>query len=142
MARYRPRKPLRWPLDYGWGGRHRRWNDHHDVLLEAQPWTTRPDEVRHAVHAWLATKTADTRRVDGVPRAIVYEGGIWMYAEDRHGGQPALSVYLHSSGQDAFDAIHWYANELVDALLAVDPAIKVKWIKHPHHRHVHRGSRD
>ena len=42
MARYRPRTPLRWPLDYGWGSHRWRWNDHHDVLLEAQPWTTRP----------------------------------------------------------------------------------------------------
>ena len=55
------------------------------------------------------------------------EGGGEAGPEDRRGGQPAMSVYLHSSGQDASAAIHWYANELVDALLEVDPAGKVTY---------------
>ncbi|MDO5609283.1 MAG: hypothetical protein Q4G62_00625 [Pseudomonadota bacterium] len=138
MARFRPRRALRWPLDYGWGQRHWRWNDAHDVLLEAQPWTHTPDAVRAAVHAWLASKQADQAEVDGKLQPIVYEGGIWMQCHDRRGGQPALCIDLHSSGQDAFDAIKWYADELVDVLLAADPAIKVKWIKHPHQRHYRR----
>lgn len=49
-------------------------------------------------------------------------------------------MFLHSSGQDAFDTIKWDADELVDALLPVDPAVKVRWIKHGHHRRRHRGN--
>ncbi|RMH94159.1 hypothetical protein EBB59_03085 [Lysobacter pythonis] len=142
MARYRPRSPLRWPLDYSWGYRHWRWNVWSDVLLEAQPWTTRPAEVRAALAVWLAGKTQSVARVDGEEIAIAYEGGIRMHAEDRQGGQPAMSVYLHSSGEDAFDSIKWYADQLVDALLAVDPEVKVRWVKHPHKRHYLRETRD
>ena len=141
MARYRPRIPLRWPLDYGWGHRHWRWNESHDVLLEAQPYTRKPDAARAAVHAWLASKHAGEMEVDGALQPIVYEGGIWMQAFDKVGGQPAMSIHLHSGGQDAFDSIKWYADELVDALLIVDPDIKVKWIKHPHRRHYARQTR-
>lgn len=134
MARYRPRTPLRWPLDYGWGHRRWGWNPTHDVLLEAQPWTTRGDEVRAAVHAWLAGKDSDSIEMDGERIDLFLEGGIRLHADDYEDGQPALSVYLHSRGEDAFDAIKHYADELVDALLAVDPDIKVRWVKHAHHR--------
>ena len=51
-------------------------------------------------------------------------------------------MFLHSSGQDAFDTIKWDADELVDALLPVDTAVKVRWIKHGHRRRRrrHRGN--
>lgn len=138
MARFRPRRPLRWPLDYSWGYRHWRWNESHDVLLEAQPWASQPDAVRAAVHAWLAGKHQGEVEVDGECQPIAYEGGIWIQCQDLHGAQPALRIDLHSSGQDAFDSIKWYTDELVDVLLAADPDIKVKWIKHPHRRHYRR----
>ena len=96
--------------------------------------------MRRAVHDWLPGKSAGSAEVDGVRRAIASEGGMWMYVEDADGGQPGLSVFLHSSGQDAFDTIKWDADELVDALLPVDPAVKVRWIKHGHHRRRHRGN--
>ncbi|MGY0505448.1 hypothetical protein [Luteimonas sp. e5] len=135
MARYRPRRPLHWQRIYQWAHPSHRWNVWRDVLLEAQPWTQRPEAVRAAVRDWLGGMQVETIEVDGERIEVAASGGIWVQAEDFAGGQPAMSIQLHSSGEDAFDSLKWHADALVDVLLQADPDIKVKWVRHPHRRH-------
>lgn len=127
-------KATGWPLDYGWG-HHRLWTEETDVCLEGR---LRGDDIAPAVaraSAWLASKEEGQALIDGAPRAIRYEGGGIFYLEE---GAEGASVFLHSSGQDAFDALAWYSDELARALSGCAAQARLIWVQHRFDREDHR----
>lgn len=118
-----------YPRNYGWA-RSKKWKLRDDVLLEANIATKNPGAVEQVIVGWLAAKHPGSARVDGVQQDCWYEGGGWFH----HKFADGISVYLHSSGEDAFDTLEHYANSLVRILEEADAEVRVTWTEHPHRR--------
>ncbi|EAM2909406.1 hypothetical protein D2122_23150 [Salmonella enterica subsp. enterica serovar Weslaco] len=45
-----------------------------------------------------------------------------------------ISLYLHSSGEDAFDSLADCTNEIAQLLYQNNPDVNIRWTEHPHRR--------
>lgn len=118
-----------YPLNYAWG-HGKTWSRGADVLLEASIATTKPEAIREAIIEWRGAKRSERVHIDGVEVDSWYDGGAWFHYELAD----AITVYLHSSGEDAFDTLEYYANNLAEALEKADAGVRITWTEHPHKR--------
>ena len=115
-------------LNYNWSkiGPHR-WSEESIVTLQIDLESyDRARQLESAVRAWWSGFSSDE------PGGIVtYEGGCRMIRPVSNERRPTM--WLVSSGEDAFDSIAHYAGQLYDVAVAVDPAVRIVWTELPHH---------
>ncbi|EPB0514673.1 hypothetical protein ACRABS_005117, partial [Salmonella enterica subsp. enterica] len=46
----------------------------------------------------------------------------------------ALSLYMHSSGEDAFDSLNYCAYTIAKFFYTNHQDVNIRWIEHPHKR--------
>lgn len=81
-----------------------------------------PDNLWPALLGWWGERHGD----DGADLEDVrYEGGCAFPRPVRRG--PLVRMWIVSSGQDAFDSIHHYAQELRRVAVAADPDVRLVW---------------
>lgn len=69
--------------------------------------------------------------VDGKRITCWYYGGVWLHYVIR---ENRISLYMHSSGEDAFDSLAYCANAVAKILYKRYPEICIIWNEHPHQR--------
>lgn len=114
-----------WPLNYEWG--HKNWDEDTDVALRGDLAGPGQEAGLAALRDWLggmerATYLRDGRRI----RAAWHGGGAFYLHEG--------ALFIHSSGQDAFDAIAWYSDEAATALRDSGADVTLTWHELPHKR--------
>lgn len=124
-------KKYGWPLDYTWATRFK-WNETSDVLLEGK--ITNSDNTLYILNKISSNFEYNLLLVDNRRRKVFYEGGIYFYFEKNIKGH---SIFLHSSGQDAFDTICYYSQYFEEQITQRISKIKIKWIEHKHNRKTH-----
>lgn len=78
--------------------------------------------------------------VDGTPRSVAVDGGLRAYAEPCPDG--GVDVYLHSSGEDAGEAIHEFSRLVASVLRRTAGDGTLSWLVLPSTRTDHRFSFD
>ena len=110
-------------LNYDW---HRlgptRWTEESTVTLQVDIDSFRPD-TWEALTGWWAAIPQDGD--------LAYAGGCQFPTPVRVTGEHA-TARTFSSGQDAFDSIAHYAEELRGVLEAADEDVAITWTKLPH----------
>ena len=115
-----------YPLNYGWAYRE------DGTPIDFWPWATLRvrlagpdlDAVCEVVSSWLGAMPRD--EVDGRYRV---HGGARMSPVTR--AEAHVEVEISSGGQDAFDSIHWYANELRDRAADSGVVTAIGWTELP-----------
>ncbi|WP_370890313.1 hypothetical protein [Janibacter sp. GXQ6167] len=124
--------PQRYQLDYGWG-HDPAWSEDATVTLRVSVVSDHPRESVEAVAEWLETKHWGTVKVAGDLELGWFEGGgYFQVVGGAARAESPLVLLIISGGQDAFDSIHWYAEELYNELVAIDPDIRIEWEQLPH----------
>ena len=85
-----------------------------------------PERLADAVLGWWGAFESDTFQ----GHTFAYEGGCQMIEPVFIERRPTL--WLVSHGQDAFDSIAHYAQQVFDIAIAVDPQVRVVWTELPH----------
>ncbi len=121
--------PGYYKISHSWECRRRTsWND---VLLEAVVTSDTNQNTEEALTLWLHDKEQGTATVDYKNITCWYCGGVWLhYAINNN----ALSLYMHSSGEDAFDSLNYCAYEIAKTFYKNHSGISIRWIEHPHKR--------
>lgn len=114
-----------WPLDYGWG--HKNWDEDTDVALKGRIEGPGKDAALSALQAWLDGMKSGPHLRDARPITASYHGGGAFYLHDG-------ALFIHSSGQDAFDTINWYSDEAAEVLRDSGADVELIWEELPHKR--------
>lgn len=119
---------MRYPLNYDWWKLGPTlWTEESIVTLQIDLESyERAGQLWGAIDGWWTALEHDA--ATGADYA--YEGGARMGRPTRIDGRITLRIY--SSGQDAFDTIEYYANQVHDLALAVDPEVVIVWTELPH----------
>ncbi|EBK2702469.1 hypothetical protein [Salmonella enterica] len=121
--------PGYYKISHSWEYRRRTsWND---VLLESLVTSDTNINTEETLVQWLNDKEKGTIAVDYKNITCWYYGGVWLhYAVNNK----ALSLYMHSSGEDAFDSLNDCAYEIAKIFYKNHPGVDIQWIEHPHKR--------
>lgn len=121
--------PGYYKISHSWEYRRRtHWND---VLLEAVVTSDTNLTAEETLTQWLHDKKQGTVTVDYKNITCWHYSGVWLhYAINNN----ALSLYMHSSGEDAFDSLNYCAYVIAKKIYTHHPDINIQWIEHPHKR--------
>ncbi|EBA3007712.1 hypothetical protein AB385_24680, partial [Salmonella enterica] len=92
--------PRYYKISRSWEGR--RYIYRNDVLLEAIVTSDTNQNTEETLIQWLNDQEKGTTTVDYKNITCWYYGGVWLHYLINN---DALSLYMHSSGEDAFDSI-------------------------------------
>lgn len=123
--------PGYYKISHSWEYRRRTCQD--DVLLEAVITSDTNLNTEKTLLQWLNDKNKNkgTNTVDYKDITCWYYGGVWLhYAINNN----ALSLYMHSSGEDAFDSLNYCAYEIAKTFYKNHSDFSILWIEHPHKR--------
>lgn len=112
----------RYALNYDWARRCPvRWTEESSVTLRVDL-TSAGDAVWEALTGWWS----------GMPReaGVAYSGGCCFPAPVRL-SEGAVTAWITSSGEDAFDSVAHHAEELRGMAEAADPSVTVTWTELP-----------
>ncbi|ENB9457443.1 hypothetical protein Q4R59_17000 [Morganella morganii] len=115
-------------INYNWG--YKQWKLSDDVLLEAIV-TSDITIAEKKLIQWLNHLEKGTTSVDKQNITCWYYGGVWLYYAKN---ENSIFIYMHSSGEDAFDSLAYCANKIAKILYQNHTATEIKWIEHPHRR--------
>ena len=115
-------------LNYNWG--YKQWKHSDDVLLEAII-TSNIKIAENILVQWLNSLEKGATSVDEQNITCWYYGGVWIHYVTN---ENTISLYMHSSGEDAFDSIAYSANEVAKILHQTPSTTNIKWVEHPHRR--------
>lgn len=90
--------PRYYKISRSWEGR--RYIYRNDVLLEAIVTSDTNQNTEETLIQWLNDQEKGTTTVDYKNITCWYYGGVWLHYLINN---DALSLYIHSSGEDAFD---------------------------------------
>lgn len=121
--------PRYYKISRSWEGRIYVYRN--DVLLEALITSDAHINTEETLTQWLNDKEKGTTCVDYKKITCWYYGGVWLHYLLN---KDALSLYMHSSGEDAFDSLHYCAHEIAKILYKNHSDINIRWIEHPHKR--------
>ncbi|EAT9905659.1 hypothetical protein CR36_24270 [Salmonella enterica subsp. enterica] len=121
--------PRYYKISRSWEGR--RYIYRNDVLLEAIVTSDTNQNTEETLIQWLNDQEKGTTTVDYKNITCWYYGGVWLHYLINN---DALSLYIHSSGEDAFDSFHFCAREIARIFYKNHPGINIRWIEHPHKR--------
>ncbi|MDO5654359.1 MAG: hypothetical protein Q4G39_09710 [Brachymonas sp.] len=125
-----------WILDYSWSSRGGKWSEMTDVMLIGEAVDACGAQ---ALAEWVAQQESSDAQVDGQPRSIFYAGGVRGYLNETEDAAPAArTLYLHSSGQDAFDSLSYYSQEIAEFLQARGCKTAMQWAEARHDRRDHQ----
>ncbi|HIB1392495.1 TPA: hypothetical protein ACWV4T_005202 [Salmonella enterica subsp. enterica serovar Muenchen] len=116
-------------INYRWECKKRKPTD--DVLLEAVITSDIMIHTENTFLRWLDEQEKGNTSVDGKNVTCWYCGGVWLHYTIN---ENAVSLYMHSSGEDAFDSLTYCANKIAEVLYQNHPDITIRWIEHPHRR--------
>lgn len=120
--------PKYYKINYDWGYKY--WKLSDDVLLEAII-TSNITIVERTLIQWLSHLENGTTSVDKQNITCWYYGGVWLhYVKNEN----TLSLYMHSSGEDAFDSLVYCANEIAKIFYQSHTTTNIQWVEHPHRR--------
>lgn len=102
--------------------------DRSHVCLEARIDAVDPSLVRASVERWLAGVGAGTAAGDGLAGTVPCREDATVHVES--GGDGALSVFLHASGEDAARAVAGHGSDLVHALGRSGGDVDLTWVRH------------
>ncbi|ECC1658486.1 TPA: hypothetical protein JDL67_005299 [Salmonella enterica subsp. salamae] len=121
--------PGYYKISHSWVYGRRHPND--DVLLEAVITSYADINVSETLVRWLKDKPKGTTAVDYENTVCWYCGGVWLHYITNTN---TLFLYMHSSGEDAFDSLEYYANKIEKVFYKNHSDIDIQWIEHPHKR--------
>ncbi|EDU9483827.1 hypothetical protein XH18_003776 [Salmonella enterica subsp. arizonae] len=112
-----------------WENRRRRPNG--DVFLEVTVTTDKIIQAENTFIRWLKTTEKGTVSLDNKKVTCWYCGGVWLHYTVNIN---VIFLYLHSSGEDAFDSLADCTNEIAQLLYQNNPDVSIRWTEHPHRR--------
>ncbi|EAT1310366.1 hypothetical protein EX399_21855 [Salmonella enterica] len=116
-------------ISHCWECRRRTyWND---VLLEAVVTSDTNLNAEETLTQWLHDKKQETVTVDYKNITCWSYGGVWLHYVINNN---ALSLYMHSSGEDAFDSLNYCAYAIAKIFYTNHQDVNIRWIEHPHKR--------
>ncbi|HFJ2022069.1 TPA: hypothetical protein ACGT9I_001372 [Salmonella enterica] len=121
--------PKHYKTNPNWENRKRKSDD--DVLLESTVFSDKLIQAESTLIHWLKRKEQGTVSVDGKNITCWYCGGTWFHYTLNVN---FMSLYIHSSGEDAFDSLAYCANEIAEILYKNHPDTTIRWTEHPHRR--------
>ncbi|EBV5086595.1 hypothetical protein ID80_005025 [Salmonella enterica subsp. enterica serovar Ball] len=121
--------PRYYKISHNWF--YGRKNIDDDVLLEAAITSHAGVNVSETLSRWLKDKPKGTTDVDYEKTICWYCGGVWLHY---FMNENTLFLYMHSSGEDAFDSLSYYANKIANFFYKNHPDVDIRWAEHPHNR--------
>lgn len=123
----------RYELNYDWSRLGpTRWDEGSIVTLQVDLESyDEADALRAGIERWWRQRLADSAG-DGPHRdmQVAYAGGALIPPPVETEGR--LTLWLVSRGQDAFDTIAHYADEVYEVALHLDPSVRIVWTELPH----------
>ncbi|EAA9549340.1 hypothetical protein OY03_001073 [Salmonella enterica subsp. enterica] len=121
--------PRYYKISRSWEGR--RYIYRNDVLLEAIVTSDTNQNTEETLIQWLNDQEKGTTTVDYKNITCWYYGGVWLHYVINNS---TLSLYMHSSGEDAFDSLNYCAYTIAKFFYTYHQDVNIRWIEHPHKR--------